>query len=46
MSAAKFGDEDLELMPQITQVSDLEKLKQILRNIVVANSITELQNIL
>jgi predicted transposase YdaD len=43
---AKFGDEGLVLMPQITQVSDLERLKQILRSIIVANSIAELQNVL
>ncbi|MFN6561956.1 MAG: Rpn family recombination-promoting nuclease/putative transposase [Nostoc sp. ChiSLP01] len=43
---AKFGSDGLELMPQITQISDLESLKQILRSIVVANNIEELQEIL
>jgi len=43
---AKFGSDGLELMPQITQISDLEGLKQILRSIVVANNIEELQDTL
>ncbi|BAY79827.1 hypothetical protein NIES25_63150 (plasmid) [Nostoc linckia NIES-25] len=43
---AKFGSDGLELMPQITQISDLEDLKQILRSIVVANNIEELQDTL
>jgi len=41
----KFGSEGLELMPQITQVSNLERLQEILRSIVVANTIAELQNV-
>ncbi|AFZ29232.1 hypothetical protein Glo7428_0640 [Gloeocapsa sp. PCC 7428] len=42
----KFGSEGLELMPQITQISDLEQLKEILRNIIVANTIVELRDAL
>lgn len=41
----KFGSEGLELMPQIVQISDLERLQEILRSIVVANTIEELQEI-
>lgn len=41
---AKFGNRGLELMPQITQVSDLERLQHIFRTIVVANTIAELPN--
>ncbi|MEH2285689.1 MAG: Rpn family recombination-promoting nuclease/putative transposase [Nostoc sp.] len=43
---AKFGSDGLELMSQISQISDLEQLKEILRRIVVANTIQELQNVL
>ncbi|BDI15694.1 hypothetical protein ANSO36C_14960 [Nostoc cf. commune SO-36] len=43
---AKFGSDGLELMSQISQISDLEQLKGILRRIVVANTIEELQSIL
>lgn len=42
----KFGSDGLELMSQIDQISDLERLKEILRSIVVANTIEELQDIL
>lgn len=42
----KFGSDGLELISQIDQISDLERLKEILRSIVVANTIEELQNIL
>ena len=42
----KFGSEGLELMPQITQIPDLEQLKEILRNIIVANTVVELQDAL
>ena len=41
---AKFGNRGLELMPQITQFSDLERLQHIFRTIVVANTIAELPN--
>lgn len=41
----KFGTEGLELMPQITQ-SDLAQLQEILRNIVVASTITEVRDLL
>lgn len=43
---AKFGSDGLELMSQISQISDLEQLKEILRRIVVANTIQDLQNVL
>ena len=43
---AKFGSDGLELMSQISQISDLEQLKEILRRIVVANTIKDLQNVL
>ncbi|MEH2324393.1 MAG: Rpn family recombination-promoting nuclease/putative transposase [Nostoc sp.] len=43
---AKFGSDGLELMSQISQISDLEQLKEILRRIVVANTIEDLQNVL
>ncbi|MEH1972306.1 MAG: Rpn family recombination-promoting nuclease/putative transposase [Nostoc sp.] len=43
---AKFGSDGLELMSQISQISDLEQLKEILRRIVVANTIQELRNVL
>ena len=42
----EFGSDSLDLMPQITQISDLERLKAVLRSIVVANTIEELQDIL
>lgn len=42
----KFSDRGLNLMPQINQIQDLERLKTILRNIVTANTIEELQQIL
>jgi predicted transposase YdaD len=42
----KFGSEGLELMPEIAQISDLERLKEILRSIVVANTIAELRDVL
>lgn len=42
----KFGDNGLQLMPQINQINDLERLKTILRNVVTANNIEELQQVL
>ncbi|MUL35139.1 transposase [Gloeocapsopsis dulcis] len=42
----KFGTEGLELMLQINQVSDLERLQAILRSIVVASTITEVRDVL
>ncbi len=42
----RFGSEGLELMPQIAQISDLERLQEILRSIVVANTIEELRDVL
>jgi predicted transposase YdaD len=43
---AKFGSDGLGLMSTITQVSDLESLKVILRNIAVANTFEDLQQAL
>ncbi|TAE53891.1 MAG: transposase [Nostocales cyanobacterium] len=40
---AKFGNEALELMPQISQVNDLERLQDILRTVVLANNFEELR---
>ncbi|YAF93922.1 MAG: hypothetical protein AB3A66_14940 [Nodularia sp. CChRGM 3473] len=42
----KFGREGLELMPQITQVSDLDRLQEILRSIVLVSTIAELRDVL
>lgn len=42
---AKFGSDGLGLMSTITQISDLERLKEILRNI-VANTFEALQQAL
>ncbi|WP_335094709.1 hypothetical protein [Nostoc sp.] len=35
-----------QLMPQITEINDIERLKIILRNLVTVNSIEELQQVL
>ena len=43
---AKFGGEGLELMPQIAQISDLERLQGILRTVVLANTVEEILQIL
>lgn len=40
---AKFGNEGLELMPQISLIKDLEQLQGILRSVVLANNIEELR---
>ncbi|WP_353933269.1 Rpn family recombination-promoting nuclease/putative transposase (plasmid) [Okeanomitos corallinicola TIOX110] len=40
---AKFGNEALELMPQISQINDLSQLQGILRTVVLANSLEELR---
>ncbi|MEH2409156.1 Rpn family recombination-promoting nuclease/putative transposase [Nostoc sp.] len=42
----KFGNTGLQLMPQITEINDIERLKIILRNVVTANNIEELQQVL
>ncbi|MEA5574928.1 Rpn family recombination-promoting nuclease/putative transposase [Anabaena sp. UHCC 0451] len=39
----KFGQEGLQLMPEISQISDLEKLKIIQRGILTVNNIDELR---
>ncbi len=43
---AKFGSEGLELMPQISQISDLQRLQGILRSVVLANTVEEILQIL
>ena len=43
---AKFGSDGLELMSQVSQTSDFDRLKEILRSIVVANSIEEVREVL
>ncbi len=43
---AKFGSQGLELIPRIRQVNDLEQLKGILRTIITANIIDDLQEIM
>jgi predicted transposase YdaD len=42
---AKFGSRGLDLMPQISQITDLEELQDILRAVVLANNLEELQQI-
>jgi len=41
----KFGTEGLQLMPEISQISDLELLKAIQRGVMMVNTIDELQQI-
>ncbi len=43
---AKFGSDGLELFSQISQISNVERLREILRCIVVANRIEEVREIL
>jgi predicted transposase YdaD len=43
---AKFGHEGLELMPQISQFSDLQRLQAILRSVVLANTVEEILQVL
>ncbi|MBW4556630.1 MAG: hypothetical protein KME59_11935 [Trichormus sp. ATA11-4-KO1] len=43
---AKFGSEGLELFSQVSQISDFDRLREVLRSIVVANSIEEVREIL
>ena len=42
----KFGNDGLQLMPQIAQKTDLEELQAILRSIIAVNTIEELQQVL
>ncbi|BAU06067.1 hypothetical protein FIS3754_19780 [Fischerella sp. NIES-3754] len=37
------GSNGLQLMPQIEQISDLSSLKAILRNVIAANTLEEVQ---
>lgn len=43
---SKFGQDGLELMPQISQINDFEQLQDILRSISLANNIEEIRQIL
>ncbi|MBD2384513.1 hypothetical protein [Cylindrospermum sp. FACHB-282] len=38
----KFGSEGLQLMPKISEISNLEQLKEIQRGILTANTLDEL----
>ncbi len=42
----KFGNEGLQLMPQISQITDLEQLKVIQRGVKTVNSLEELQRLI
>jgi hypothetical protein len=42
----KFGNEGLQLMPQIAQILDSENLKVILRSIIVANTVEEVRQLI
>ena len=42
----KFGEEGLHLMPQISQITDLEQLKVIQRGVKTVNSLEELQRLI
>lgn len=42
----KFGNEGIELMTQINQIYDFERLQEILRGIVLANTVAEARDIL
>ncbi|MGH1396564.1 MAG: Rpn family recombination-promoting nuclease/putative transposase [Trichormus sp.] len=43
---AKFGSQGLELMSRISPIKDLEQLQLILRTVLLANSVDEIQQIL
>ncbi len=42
----KFGSDGLQLMSQISPISDLENLKAILRSAIAASTIEELQQMI
>ncbi len=42
----KFGSDGLQLMSQISPISDLESLKAILRSAIAANTVEELQQLI
>ena len=42
----KFGSDGLQLMSQILPISDLESLKAILRSVIAANTVEELQQLI
>ncbi len=41
----KFGSSGLELMPQISEISDIERLTEIFRAILTANTLDEVQRL-
>ncbi len=43
---AKFGSDGLQLMPQIIQIPDLERLKTIFRNAIAASTIEEFRQLI
>ncbi|WP_413175549.1 hypothetical protein [Anabaena azotica] len=42
----KFGAEGLELIPEISQISDLELLKNIQKGVLTVNTLDELQKLM
>lgn len=42
----KFGSEGLQLMPEVSQISDLERLKAIQRAILTVNTLDELRQLI
>jgi predicted transposase YdaD len=42
----KFGSDGLQLMPQMAQISDLSSLKVVLRNVIAANTVEEVQRLI
>lgn len=42
----KFGVQGLQLLPAIAQISDLERLKAIQREVITANTLEQLQQII
>ena len=42
----KFGSEGLQLLPEISQISDLERLKEIQRALMTVNTLEELRQII
>ncbi len=43
---AKFGSDGLQLMPQIAEIPDLERLKTIFRNAIAATTIEEFRQLI
>jgi predicted transposase YdaD len=42
----KFGSEGLQLLPEISQISDLERLKEIQRGLMTVNTLEELRRLI